>query len=417
MMFSDRWGTVRITHRGTIALSADDTDIVAMSPGAYFNVTESAWWVPDIFRDWVGVRREIVIRGRADGTTTRAYYSGERRQPFDPRGRDWLQEILPGLVRHGFGAEARVARILKSDGAAGLAAEIPRLKGDYLRALYFRHALRQAAPLTPRDVAVLLQAARHIRSDYEQAQTLIAVARSQRIDAETAPDFFRAVDTIHSDYERRRVLSAAAQTVSDPAIAAEMFRSASGLGSDYEQAEFLRMALTRKLAIQAPDAFFRAVNTIDSDYEQRRVLQAVLDQPLDAATVETALRSASRLGSPYERAEFLIAAARRGLDQLAQETFFQVVDGVGSDYEQRRVLGTIAARPSLSDTSLAALLDRALSFSNDHERTEFLISIARRHRLQGRAREQYILTTERMRNDYDQSRALVELLRTERASR
>ena len=239
MMWSDRWGTVRITYRGTIALNADDTDIVALSPGAYFNVTESAWWVPDILRDWVGVRREIVMRGREDGTTTRAYYSGERRLPFDPRGRDWLHEVLPGLVRHGFGAEARVARILKSGGAAGLAAEIPRLQGDYLRALYFRHALRQPA-LTPRDVAVLLQAAQHIRSDYEQAQTLIAIARTQRIDTESAPDFFRAVDTIHSDYEQRRVLSAAAQTVSDPTIIAEMFRSASGLGSDYEQAEFLR---------------------------------------------------------------------------------------------------------------------------------------------------------------------------------
>jgi len=416
MIRSDRWGTVRITHRGTIALNDADTDIVAMSPGAYFNVTESAWWVPDLLRDWVGVRREIVIRGRADGTTTRAYYSGERRQPFEPRGRNWLQEILPDLVRHGFGAEARVARILKSGGAAGVAAEIPLLQGDYLRALYVRHALRQVA-LTPRDVAVMLQAARHIRSDYEQAQTLIAIARTQRIDTETAPDFFRAADTIQSDYEQRRVLSAAAQTASDPVVIAELFRSASGLGSDYDQARFLRMALTRNLATQAPDAFFRAVNTIDSDYEQRRVLLALLDQSLDAATVETALQSASRLGSGYERAEFLIAAARRGLDQQARETFFRALDGVGSDHEQRRVLATIAARPTLTDASLASMLDRAMTLRNDFDRAEYLIALARRHRIQGPLRDAYLRAVDAMHSDHEQSRALVALLRTERASR
>ena len=414
---SDRWGTVRITHRGTIALSDDDTDIMAMSPGAYFSVTESAWWVPDLLRDWVGVRREIVIRGRADGTTARAYYSGERRQAFDPRGRAWLRQLLPEMARHGFGAEARVTRILKRDGVAGVAAEIPRLQGDYLRTLYVRHVLRQAAVLTATDLGAILQAVRHIRSDYEQAQTLIAIARTQRIDATTAPAFFRAADTIQSDYEQRRVLSAASASISDPVVVGEMLRSASGLGSDYEQAEFLRMAVSRQLATQALDAFFHAVNTIDSDYEQRRVLLALLDQPLEAAAAETMLRSASRLGSGYERAEFLIAAARRGLDQQAPQTFFQALDGVGSDHEQRRVLATIAARPVLTDASLAAMIDRALTLRNDFDRAEYLIALARRHRIQGPLRDAYIRAAETMRSDHEQSRALVELLRTERASR
>jgi hypothetical protein len=117
-----------------MTLSDDDTDIVAMSPGAYFSAIESAWWVPSVLSDWIGVRREIVMRGRPDGTVVRAYYSGDRKQSFEPRGRAWLRQLLPDMTRHGFGAEGRVARILKRDGVAGVAAEIPRLRGDYLRA-------------------------------------------------------------------------------------------------------------------------------------------------------------------------------------------------------------------------------------------------------------------------------------------
>jgi hypothetical protein len=412
-------GSVRVSlrHRGAVTLNDDDTDIVGIAPGGYFNLIEGSSWVPRLLSDWIGVRREIVIRGNADGTMVKAYYGNERQQPFDPRGRDWLRAVLPDLARRGFGAEARVARIMKRDGAAGVAAELPRLQGDYLRALYIREALRQTTPLAARDVAALLDGARHIRSDYEQAQALIAIARVHKLDAETAPPFFRAVNTIRSDYEQRRALIAAAAAVSTPAAVDEMFRSAAELHSDYEQAEFLRGAVERQLAMQAPDAFFSAVSTIQSDYEQRRVLSTLLDRQLDAATAQAVMASAMALGSNYEQAEFLVAAAKRRLDEQAPDTFFRAVEQIGSDYERRRVLSAIAARPTLTDATLSAMLESARTLQNDHERAEFLIALARRHRIQGPARDQYMRATDLMRNDHEQSRALMELMRTERAAR
>jgi hypothetical protein len=81
------------------------------------------------------------------------------------------------------------------------------------------------------------------------------------------------------------------------------------------------------------------------------------------------------------------------------------------------VLATIAARPALSDASLDSMLDRAFTFRNDFDRAEFLIALARRHPIPPPLRDKYIGAAEAMRSDHEQSRALVELLRTERASR
>jgi hypothetical protein len=47
-----------------------------------------------------------------------------------------------------------------------------------------------------------------MQSDYEQAEVLLTVLRSHRVDTMVRPAFLAAADTIHSDYEQTRVLAA-----------------------------------------------------------------------------------------------------------------------------------------------------------------------------------------------------------------
>ena len=63
-------------------------------------------------------------------------------------------------------------------------------------------------PLASPVVDGLLQSVRGMQSDHEQAEVLLSVLRSQRVDTMARPAFLAAADTIHSDYEQTRVLAA-----------------------------------------------------------------------------------------------------------------------------------------------------------------------------------------------------------------
>jgi beta-lactamase regulating signal transducer with metallopeptidase domain len=337
---SNRDRRTTITQRGTFTLNDADDDIVSISPGGYFIVTESAWWVPSILADWIGIRREVELRARADGTMVRRYYSGDRQRPYVPAGREWLRALLPELVRRtGIVADARVARILKQDGAAGVVGEIDRLESDYVRSIYVRELVKQTA-LVPGDLNIALRAAQRIGSDYQQAETLMAIARFQTIDAATAPAYFDGVDTIGSDYERRRVLSAFLDRTVDAAVVAALFRSAATIGSDYEQAEFLIGAARRGLDVQATDPFFAAVETIGSDYEHRRVLATIAGRPKATdATLEALLQSSRAINSDYEQAELLVALARgRRFDGRLRSSYLDAAESIGSEHERTRAM-------------------------------------------------------------------------------
>jgi beta-lactamase regulating signal transducer with metallopeptidase domain len=415
--WSDSSERITLSHRGTITLNDDDTDIVSLSPYGYFIVTESASWVPRFLSTWVGIRREIELRGRPDGTIARIYVSGGREQAYEPEGREWLREMLPAIVRRtGLAADTRVARILQRDGVAGIAREMALLEGDFVRSLYLRTLVQQAT-LAPDDLALALRSAQRIGSDFELAQALIRVADTQTIEGAATAPYFQAAGTIGSDFEHRRALSALLSRVTDPVVIAAMFQSAAQIGSDFEQAELLRAAAARGLPEQAPDAFFRAVDTIDSDFEHRRVLMSVLRQGGPAAETRLMFQSAERIDSDFEQAELLIAAASGGLPEQAPDAFFRAVGTIGSDFEQRRVLAAVVARPTVAADTLEAALGSASAIGSDFERAELLLAIARTHRIEGRLRDAYLIAAESIRSDYEQGRVFAELLRSERAGR
>ena len=154
----------------------------------------------------LGADREIELRGRADGTIERRYVVNRREVACnEPEGRQWLREFLPVLVRRtGFNAEARVARFLRRDGAAGVAREIALLESDFVRSLYVRLLAKQTT-LSTADLTAVPQPL-DIASDFEMAQALIAIAQTQTIGS-AGPAYFRAARTIDSDFELRRALS------------------------------------------------------------------------------------------------------------------------------------------------------------------------------------------------------------------
>jgi hypothetical protein len=122
-----------------------------------------------------------------------------------------------------------------------------------------------------------LTSAAKIDSDYDLAQVLLGVVRAGKVEA-SRDEFFRAVSTLQSGYERRRVLAALADstTLSNETLTA-LLTAARDTGSDYDLAQILlRVAARHKLEGGLRDAYLNAADQISSSYEQGRVLVALV---------------------------------------------------------------------------------------------------------------------------------------------
>ena len=234
-----------------------------------------------------------------------------RPTPYDPTGKAWVGELLPDLLRNtGFGADARVERILKQAGVDGVLAEISRIppgsiKQQYFTALFQKattdgetfvraltrvgkevssdHELRELLggivgnAMSDKTARITyLEAARSIDSDYELATLLTLIAETHPIDATVTGPYFEALGTVDSDFEFGRVLSALIGRTSDPVVLVSMLQSVSAIDSDHEAAEFLTsFAATYKPQGPLREIYIGATRGISSEYEVKRALAAL----------------------------------------------------------------------------------------------------------------------------------------------
>jgi hypothetical protein len=148
-------------------------------------------------------------------------------------------------------------------------------------------------------------AATHIKSDYEQAQLLIAVRAYTRLAKHAAvPASFQAVDTVKSSYERSRVLKTLLNELApNKELLVRIAELHPGHRFDYEKAGVLKAVADVYLDDPAlSGVFFQTVGTITSDYEHRRVLSALLKtKNLSAGALTQLLDSATKISSDYEK--------------------------------------------------------------------------------------------------------------------
>jgi len=260
-----------IRYAGALSLSDDDKDIARISPNGYLIISE---------KPLLGGVQTIELRGRADGTIARKYSVTLGTRSYEPEGRAWLAEVLPVIVRRaGFAAEQRVARTLNREGPAGVLSEISRLQTDSVRRVYFTRFFEQAKPVGSVLAQTLEQASREISSDFELTELLIVAGTTLTFSPAEWDAYFRAFDSVSSDFEHRRGLSAVADSNLHPEILARLLRSTHRIDSSFELASLLLHVNERyRLEGGVRDTYLDAANHISSDAEKNRVLVALLKE-------------------------------------------------------------------------------------------------------------------------------------------
>jgi beta-lactamase regulating signal transducer with metallopeptidase domain len=357
--------TVRLSSRGKFQFTKDFSDIASV-PSDGQVVIEVDYGAHD---------RRLTV-----GPQERIYKIDGDVRPFDADAKSWLTETLTFLLRRtGYQAEARARWILDTRGIQGLIEEFGELTGDYTRRIYYQAAVESGKLDAAGYERLVTLAGQTISSDYELAELLISISKTQPLTDQMQAGFVTAAKTIESDYERHRVLTAALLRPGlTPAMQSAMLDAAADINSDYELAELLiELNQARPIDEAVRPAFFQAANSIQSDYEHRRVLDAVVQrQGTSPAMLRDVLISAKAVQSDYELAELLSEiGGSYALDDSLRPPFFAAAATLNSDYEHGRALLSVIARGTVPQPVALAVLESAKGISSDHELAELLLAV------------------------------------------
>ena len=321
---------------GKVRFTNDLSDVQTVPAGGSFMLTES---------DALTTRR-VEIRSDDAGRLTRKFTVDGTERPWDDEGRRWLASVLVALERRtAMMAETRVPALYRDGGVDAVMKELAELSGDHARRRYFEVLFKTSPSLSEAETRRALEITSAMESDFEVAETLIAIAKTGKIGSGSQA-YLQAVRNIESDFETRRVLTTLLKTATPDTEAMEMLLGlADNIESDFELAELLLAVSSRGLSSRgARDAYFKAVGTIESDFERRRVLTSILKRADKADDVQTRLlQAASTIESDFELASFLVSFAKvyPEMSPAMRETFLKAADSIDSEHEYGRVMQSV----------------------------------------------------------------------------
>ncbi|MGH7663633.1 MAG: hypothetical protein ACRENI_04955, partial [Gemmatimonadaceae bacterium] len=402
--------TLRLESQGRITFNNRFTDVTSISPRGHLDVEE----------DDGETERRIEIRSSGDGTLSRRWFVDGEEREYGADARAWLASVIVELDRaSGFVARERAAAVMQTQGVQGVVAEIPLLRGDYVRRMWLGELIG-SGQLDAAGVRSILQtAAREIGSDYEMAELLLHLARSDLVTPENHAAYVGALVTIGSDYEQRRAMQPLLATGRlEENVVVAVLDAARSIESDYELAELL-IGIARTYMgdgrMRAP--FFAALEGVGSDYERRRVLDVVLAEAGGSnAVAASTLQAAAGIDSDYEQAELLLRVPVATLaDPVARAAFFERVATIASDYEHGRVLSAVVRVQGVGDEVLRGALESSASMSPGYERAEFLVQLARGGRITAALRPAFMKAADGIRSEYEYGRVMAALRNGSRA--
>jgi|GEM_PF-591106 len=400
---SDGFRRLQVASSGQIEFSEDEQDVLHISPGGHFVIQEKKGLTTrrleiepgpdgkltrsytyrgeprpfdDEARAWFGGLLQGLIRDDGYGAQARAQRILQRQGPVAVLDeitrirRDGVKSIyflelaksdaldlavkqqIIRQVSEEISSSGEKARLLeelmthfRSDTGLreSLILSVNTVHSDGEKARLLSHFLERPDP-SAKDLDSILSVIEQVSSDGEKSRLLQQAALRYGSGGPVRVAFFRALNTMHSNGERRETLSAFLRNSKlSREDLVEVLESVARLSSDGEKASLL-VEMTKHYQEDAGlrAAFFKATDSVQSSGENRRVLSALLEKKPSAETLLSILQSTKRISSDGEKAALLMEMAKdcvNNSELLA--TFLEVGNSLGSDGEYRRVLSII----------------------------------------------------------------------------
>ena len=389
-----------VEMRGRIELTDDDQDIKNMSPDGYLEIKKTVF----------GSRRSLIVTPDEDGLK-KEYYEGRTKVPFEPKGREWMGEILPELVRSTtIGAESRVNRFFRKGGPAAVLSEIDRMGSNYVKAHYADLLVKK--PLKSSDyvriidrisdtinsnyylseflrgnlktflksretLEAVFQAANRIDSDHYKTEIIKAGLKDQSVSIESVKIILRAAGNINSNHYKTEVLSSLMRQELEDVIVSEIINTSRSISSDHYRSVVLNKALNHKdISALSFERVLESVKDIRSDHYKSEVLRNLLDNPLPKETQQKLIDITNSIDSDHYTSEVLRdMLENQDLDDQVFGALVKRAGEIDSDHYASTVM-EIALSTDPSDSKIIKLLQAAEEIESDHYLTEVLVAAA-----------------------------------------
>ena len=123
----------KVDYEGDIKLNDKEDNIISISEGGKFVVEKRTF----------GNLRKLVIQPSSTGELTYKYYEGNKLMPFKPDGENWLNDVLPEVIKtDAIAADDRINRQMKAGGVEGTLNYISTLDGSDTQTIFLPNFIK-----------------------------------------------------------------------------------------------------------------------------------------------------------------------------------------------------------------------------------------------------------------------------------
>jgi len=286
-------------------------------------------------------RRSIKFKV-ADGKRTTTYKVDGKEKPLDADGKKWLKASVRLLIEAGFGAEQRVARILKKSKVKGVLKEVSGFKRDFAKRIYLTELMDQAK-LSSKEISQVIDITAQFKSDFEKRLTLSVMLEEENVSDKMLPKVLKVAKSFDSDFEKRLLVTHFVSEIKlNDKTTGMVIDIAESIDSDFELRLLLTAALgeTRLSNKNVQRILDMAIKSIDSNFEKRILLSAFADEyDRSDAVVSKVLDAAASIDSAFERRILLSAIITEAkMNEKNWLKAIEVASKIDSSFERAHAL-------------------------------------------------------------------------------
>jgi len=353
LSWSDDDKSISVKWEGDFQIGPDDASIELEDDDGYLRIKSKE----------DGVRRSIRFKVK-DGKRTHTYKVNGDQKELDKEGQKWLKSSIRILINTGFGAEQRVARILKKNKAKGVLKEVKGFDGDFVKRIYLSELMDQT-DLSGSNILQVVDIVGKFDSDFEKRLTLSALLEEEDISDKVLPKVLAVAKGLDSDFEKRLLVT---HFVSEMKLTnkstAMVIDIAETIDSDFELRLLLTATLTEtKLTDKNVQRILDlAIKRIDSDFEKRLLLTSFADEyDRSDAVVAKVLDAAKTIDSDFER-RLLLSTIINEADMNEKNWLkaIAIASDIDSDFEKNRALMHFKSEAPENNKKVVAALEKAM---------------------------------------------------------
>lgn len=399
----DSFSDMKIEFKGDIRVSDDDKMITGMSPGAYLKV----------YKKTFGNKRGLEIR-EADGTLRFDYYSGNKKLPFEPEGREWLAEILPDVVRKtGIDAEERANRYYKKGGANAVLSEIGEIPYDNIKMLYYKTLIDKNG-LSANDFAKIgASIDNELSYDSSKGELLNETSAKFLKSENSSVAFFNIIKGMAYDSEKNKILDNLDISKLSVSQKSGFLTAVQSMAYDSEKAKALMdynssIYQDKKIGAQ----YFSIVKDMSYDsYRSKVLIDLLKKQKLDPFHFQQVLQSLKSFSYDSEILNVLLIANRqfssyKGID----DDYFSIYQSMSYDSYQAQGLTDLIDKAKLDDEQIIDLLKVLTHFSYDSYQSKVILQLVPKISLNKQIIDAFFATVKTMSYDSEMEKVILSLV-------